>query len=185
MRSLFIDPVLTLGLAATLTFSAACGDDGETTPMMKEGPGAALKCTSSGKNAFSTYGVEAFVAVNKAIFANVNAEIMANGTTNVGDSFSNVQSFPTFEGRLAAFLVWVYGGPETITYTDGKMYEGSTQDMEQAHAGMGITSAQYDYFVANIIVPALVNSGVPMDDVGSCFAPVVTDAGVKAAITEE
>jgi len=145
------------------------------------GPGATLKCTSSGKNAFTTYGVEAFVAVNQAIFAGVTAELTANGSTNLGASFSTVQDFPTFEGRLAAFLVFVYGGPTTITYTDGKMYDG-VQDMQQAHAGLGITSAQYDYFVANIIVPALSSSGVPMDDISSCFAPIVIDASVKASI---
>lgn len=163
----------------------ACGDDDDDQPMTAQGPGAALSCTSSGKNAFETYGAEAFVAVNKQIFAEVTAELTANGATNVGDSFSTVQDFPTFEGRLAAFLVFVYGGPPSITYTDGKTYEGATQDMEQAHAGLGITSAQYDYFVANIIVPALTKSGVPMEDVSSCFAPVVVDATVKASIVEE
>lgn len=54
--------------------------------------------------------------------------------------------------------------------------------MRQAHAGLGITSAQYDYFVANIIVPALTKSGVPMNDVASCFAPIVVDASFKATI---
>lgn len=166
-------------MLGALALTAACGgDDGGETAM---GPGATLECTSSGNNAFTTYGVDAFVAVNKAIFAEVTAELTANGSTNLGTSFSGVQDFPTFEGRLAAFLVFVYGGPSSITYTDGKMYDG-IQDMQQAHAGMGITSAQYDYFVANIIVPALTSSGVPMDDVSSCFAPVVVDASVKASI---
>lgn len=172
---------LGLGLLGMLAV-AGCGDDGEE--QTTEGPGAALECTSSGKNAFDTYGVEAFVAVNKAIFAEVTAELNANGEANLGNSFSTVTDFATFEGRLAAFLVFAYGGPTEITYVDGKKYDG-VQDMEQAHAGMGITSAQYDYFVANIIVPALTKSGVPMDDIGSCFAPVVVDAGVKAAITED
>ena len=37
----------------------------------------------------------------------------------------------TFEGKLAAFLVFAYGGPDTIMYTDGKMYDG-VQDMVEA-----------------------------------------------------
>ena len=170
-------PTVLLATASLLTF-AACGSDDE---MTSTAPGAALKCTSSGKNAFATYGAAAFVAVNKAIFAEVNAELTANATSNLGNSFSTVNDFPRFEGRLAAFLVYVYGGPSKITYTDGKEYDGM-QDMEQAHAGLGITSAQYDYFVASIIVPALTKSGVPMGDVSSCFAPIVLDASVKASI---
>ena len=166
-------------LAASLTLFVACGDDD---PMTTRAPGASLECMSSGKNAFDTYGATAFVAVNKAIFNEVNAELGSKGDANLGNSFAGVRDFPTFEGRLAAFLVWVYGGPEKITYVDGKTYEGSSQDMQQAHAGLGITSAQYDYFVANIIVPALAKSGVPMDDISSCFAPVVTNAAVKASI---
>lgn len=170
-------PSICLATVALLTF-AACGDDEE---MTSTAPGAALKCSSSGKNAFATFGADAFVAVNKAIFAEVNAELNANATANLGNSFSTVRDFPTFEGKLAAFLVYVYGGPSKITYTDGKSYDG-IQDMQQAHAGLGITSAQYDYFVANIIVPALAKSGVPMADISSCFAPVVLDPAVKASM---
>lgn len=173
--------VIGLGLCA-----AACGSDDNTT----QGPGAALKCTSSGKNAFETYKSAGFVAVNKAIFANVTAEITAHGTTNLGDSFTKIgtanpastaDDLPTFEGNLAAFLVFAYGGPTEITYTDGKKYEG-VQDMEMAHAGLAITSAQYDYFITTIVVPALTSSGVTAADVSSCFAPIVTDAAFKATI---
>ena len=155
-----------------------------------KGPGAALKCTSSGKNAFDTYGTSAFVAVNEAIFSNVTGEVTANGSTNLGDSFTKIGSgmpastahdAPTFKGNLAAFLVYAYGGPSSITYTDGKSYSGP-QDMVSAHAGLGITSDQYDYFIANVVVPALTDSGVSTDDVSSCFAPIVTDAAFKASI---
>jgi hypothetical protein len=176
--------LLLLGAAASLT---ACGDDNATTT---EAPGAALKCTSSGKNAFDTYGASGFVAVNKAIFANVMSEVTANGTSNLGDSFTKIgtgnppstaDDVPTFEGNLAAFLVFAYGGPDHITYTDGKTYQGM-QDMVEAHTGLGITSAQYDYFIASIVVPALTSSGVSADDVSSCFAPVVTAGSFKASI---
>lgn len=175
---------------AGLTFAAGCGDsDGDDT-QMGTGPGATLKCTSSGKNAFDTYGTAAFVAVNKSIFANVGAEINANGTANLGDSFTKVgtgnpastsDNAAMFEGNLAAFLVYAFGGPEKITYTDGVSYDGP-QDMVEAHTGLAITSAQFDYFVANIVVPALTTNGVSADDVSSCFAPVVTNASFKASI---
>ncbi len=56
------------------------------------------------------------------------------------------------------------------------------QNMVEAHTGLAITSAQYDYFIASIVVPALTTSGVPSTDVSSCFAPVVTDATFKASI---
>jgi hypothetical protein len=54
--------------------------------------------------------------------------------------------------------------------------------MVTAHIGLGITSSQYDYFVASVVVPALTSSGVGVDDVSSCFAPIVTDPSFKASI---
>jgi hypothetical protein len=167
--------------------SSSSSSDGGTTAA---GPGAAFKCTSSGKDAFDTYGATAFVAVNKSIFANVTAETTANGTTNLGTAFTKIgsgnppstsDSLAAFEGNLAAFLVYAFGGPTSITYTDGKTYQGP-QDMTQAHAGLAITTSQYDYFVSNIVVPALTSNGVPTGDVSSCFAPVVTDAAFVASI---
>ena len=162
------------------------------------GPGASLKCDSSGKNAWQTYGASAFVAVNESIFTNVGAESSAHGSTNLGDSFTRIGSgtppattdpAATFKGKLAAFLVYAYGGPSSIMYTDGVTYTGP-QSMPAAHAGLGITSAQYDYFVSNIVVPALTTNGVPAgaggasapNDVSSCFAPILVDAAFKASI---
>jgi hypothetical protein len=175
--------------------STTTGTGGSTT----NGPGASLKCDSSGKNAFQTYGEAAFVTVNKAIIANTTMEISTNGTKNVGDSFTKVgtgnppstaDNLMTFEGKLAAFLVWVYGGPNSITYTDMKMYTGNNQDMVAAHTGLAITQAQYTYFVTNIVVPALTASGVKHgaggmtdpNDVTSCFAPPLMDPTFIASI---
>jgi hypothetical protein len=154
------------------------------------GPGAAYMCTSSGKDAWDTYGAAAFVKVNQSIFANVTAQLADAGSTNLGDSFSKIgtgmpasttDDAATFEGKLAAFLVYAYGGPTSIMYTDGKTYDG-VQDMTAAHLGLAITMDQYNYFIANIVVPALTSNGVPMSDVTSCFAPVVTDASFVASI---
>lgn len=188
----------TLGLLAV----SGCGDDGDAggDASTAKGPGAVLHCQSSatGANAFDTYGAAAFVAVNEEIFTLVGAEVAGSGTTNLGDSFTKVgtgnppstmHDAATFKGNLAAFLVFAYGGPTSITYTDGIAYAGE-QDMPTAHTGLGITSSQYDYFVTNIVVPALINKGVKHgagtaadpNDISSCFAPVLTDASFKASI---
>jgi hypothetical protein len=149
-----------------------------------------LKCTSSGKDAWDTYGATAFVAVNESIFSDVIAQLMDAGTTNLGDAFTKIGSgnppstadgLPTFKGKLAAFLVYAYGGPTSIMYTDGKTYSG-LQDMTAAHTGLAITANQYNYFIANVVVPALSSNGVPMGDITSCFAPVVTDPAFVASI---
>jgi hypothetical protein len=173
----------------SLVIFSGCADESAYKPA-GTGPAASLVCPSSGKNAYDTYGTTAFVTVNEAIFTNVTAEINAHMTANLGNSFSLVGGgVPTattddisgFKGNLGAFLIYVYGGPTSITYTDGKMYNG-VQDMKTAHTGLGITSSQYDYFVANIVVPALTSSGVVMDDVSTCFAPPITSADFKATI---
>jgi hypothetical protein len=176
-----------------LAATQGCGSDSTmstTNDTAAKGPGAALKCTSSGKDAFDTYGASAFVAVNESIVSNVVAELTANGTSNLGDSFTKIGSgvpattaddMATFKGKLAAFLVYAYGGPTSIAYTDGKTYSG-LQNMTAAHVGLGVTSDQYDYFIANQVVPALTDNGVPEGDVSSCFAPIVTDPTFKATI---
>jgi hypothetical protein len=157
------------------------GGDGTGT-----GPGSSLKCTSSGKNAWQTYGATAFVAVNEQIFTNVVADMSGKlgtsfGKIGSGMPASTADDLPTFKGNLAAFLVFAYGGPTSVTYTDNKTYAGP-QDMVEAHTGLQITSDQYDYFVTSIVVPALTAKGVPSTDVSSCFAPILTDAAFKASI---
>ncbi|MBN8229788.1 hypothetical protein JYK02_19945 [Corallococcus macrosporus] len=195
MRNTFA--ALAIASAALL---AGCGDDDDNnmpdagTGYMPTGtgPGTSLRCTSSNKNAWDTFGANAFVAVNKSIIAKTLAELKGiNGTANLGESFTHIgdaskgpayaDDAATFEGKLAAFLVYAYGGPESIQYTDGKTYAGP-QNMAAAHLGMAITNSQYDYFIANMVVPALVDNGVTSADVSSCFAPIVTDAAFKASI---
>jgi len=173
------------------TDSSTTSDTGTTgdasTPL---GPGAAYKCTSSGKDAWDTYGATAFVAVNESIFTNVNNVIADSGTSELGTSFTEIGSgnpastedpVATFKGKLAAFLVYAYGGPTSIMYTDGKTYSG-LQDMTAAHTGLAITSDQYNNFISDVVVPALSSNGVPMGDITSCFAPVVTDPTFVASI---
>ena len=169
-------------LMAIASLSVLSGCDNSSSGSVPPGPGASLACTSSGKNAWDTYGVNAFVAVNESIFTNVGTELGANGTTNLGNSFQGgAVVTPAFKGNLAAFLVYVYGGPTSITYTDNVMYTGP-QDMTAKHTGLAITSSQYDYFVTNIVVPSLTGNGVPNGDVSSCFAPPLVDASFKASV---
>ncbi len=102
---------------------------------------------------------------------------MAAPTSAVGTSIQDlaaegpkrVQEFTT---NLANFLVQVYGGPQNYT----------GPSMEKAHEGLNITSEQYDYFIANVVVPALVDNGVPMADIEDCFAPPVVDEAFKNSI---
>lgn len=210
-RHLFRLATLAAGLGGILVAAACGGGNGGNgagdmamapSPDLNDGtgtgPAASLRCDSSGKNAWQTYGVNAFVAVNESIFTNVMSELNAHVTANLGDSFTKIGSgnpsstadnLQTFKGELAAFLVYVYGGPTSITYTDGTKHSGP-QDMVQAHTGLNITSAQYDYFVMNVVVPALTSNGVKHgaggsadpNDVSSCFAPPLLNAAFKASI---
>jgi hypothetical protein len=182
--------------APLLALAVGCSDDPSTSPAPSTAPGATLRCASSGKNAYATYGQAAFFTITKNVLAHVGTELSSNGEANLGDSIpnagtgtlpSNHDDGKTFEGKVAAYFVWAYGGPEQITYTDGVTYDGP-QDMTAAHVGMNITGAQYDYFVASIVAPALIDSGIQhgagggADDIATCFAPVVADATYKAAM---
>jgi hypothetical protein len=119
---------------------------------------------------FGKYGQEAFLKVN----ASIVQKAAAAPVDKVGSSFSKLTpaQVATLKTNLAAFLVKVYGGP------DG--YKGKS--MEEAHKGLKITSDQYDYFIANVVVPALADNGVSQDDITKCFAAPVTDPSFKASI---
>lgn len=150
---------------------SGAGGGGKTPTFTGQGPGANLVCTSTegngDKNAYDTYGKEAFVAVNAEIIK------LAVGASedDVGGSFKdlaedidkNPDRGTEFTNNLGAFLIWAYGGPNE--------YYGPK--MEPAHTGLNITQDQYDFFVSDVIVPALIAKGVDEDDIGSCFAPVV------------
>jgi len=153
--------------------------------------GASLICPSSGKNAWLTYGQNAFVAVNEAIFQNVeNIGATTSTTTPLGAAFtlvgsgnppSTADNLATFKGNLAAFLVYLYGGPTQITYTDGVVYQGP-QSMQQSHQGLNITTSQFNYFVSDIIVPALSANGVSTADINACFAPPLMNPTFVASV---
>jgi len=155
-----------LALGGLLAASTGCSDDPDT-----DGTSNAV-CSS---DMFDKYGVDAFLAVNDRI---IELSVAAP-TAMVGDSFQTLAAQPAarveeFRTNLANFLVFVYGGPNNYT----------GPDMETAHTGLNITSDQYDFFVTDVVVPALADNGVPMEDIQNCFAPPVLDEDFKNSIID-
>lgn len=179
-----------LSITLLATMGVACGGSNSSTPDAPAGD-TLPKC-ASGSNAFDTYGGSAFLTVNTKIINNTLAEFGSGGSgaANLGSAFEHLgdaaqgsayaDNATTFTGKLAAFLVFAYGGPETTT-VGGVSYSGN-QDMVAAHTAMHITDAQLTYFITNDVVPALTASGVTSADVSACFAPVITSASFKASI---
>lgn len=77
-----------------------------------------------------------------------------------------------FKASLAAFISDAYGCSQGA-------YTGPT--MQAAHAGMGITQAEYDAFIG-LIVGVLTKNGVPESDINLCFAPPLVDPAFVATI---
>ena len=172
-----------LALASGGAGLLACGGDDDDDPAIDAGDGsddgaddgtepdaAPVNCTAQ---MFDKYGQEAFLQVNDDIIA----ASVAAPTAMLGTSFQDLAAAGSdrveeFRANLAAFLVFVYGGPDN--------YTGPT--MEEVHTGLNITSEQYDYFVTEIIVPVLAADGVSDDDIANCFAPPVVDPAFKASI---
>jgi hypothetical protein len=156
---------------------AACGQMMTTTDAGSSGGGAAGGGAAGGGSAggmadagapcstmmYAKYGAAAFTAVNNSIIQ----KAVAAPTASVGTSFQGLsqQQAATLTTNLGAFLVFAYGGPNN--------YQG--RSMAASHMGLNITEAQYDYFVTNVIVPALSDNGVPTADIMNCFAPPVTE----------
>lgn len=149
--------------------TATANDTSASKPAAKESPPPAGSCA---KDMYQKYGEAAFLKVNDAIIA----KAVAAPTSKVGTAFKKLGKKKAAAERvkkdLAAFLVKVYGGPDT--------YQGG--DMETTHKGLKITSDQYDWFIGNVVVPALKENGVTDDDITNCFAPPVTDPTFKASI---
>lgn len=177
--------------------SHARGESSDAAAALTPGPGSGLRCESSGKNAWETYGTDTLVKIDRTIGARAldprnRAGLGDSSKVGSGNPPSTADDPATFEAKLAAWLVYAYGGPEKITYLDGKSYLGP-QDMRTAHAGLQITQSQYDYFIRQIFVPALIENGVFAgglrandemfpDDVHSCFLPLVTNPVFAASI---
>jgi Bacterial-like globin len=193
---------LTLGVVALTAAALAGCSDGNTgdTTSSSSASGSGSSSSSSGaggeggggggggagggppaacsQEMYAKYGDAGFTAVNNKIIEKTVA-ITNMSPSPIGDSFKPTIADPAkaaaFTASLAAFLIQAYGGP--------KNYTGKT--MELAHVGMAITSAQYDYFIANAVVPALQEAGVDAKDISDCFAPVVVDPAFKNSIIDK
>jgi truncated hemoglobin YjbI len=113
--------------------------------------------------------------VNKKILANI-VSVSALNPSPIGDSFKGLSAddVQRVEANLLDFLVMVYGGPDN--------YRGKS--MRDAHAGLKITTDQYNAFLSMVVVPALTDAGVTQEDIGQCFAPPLTDPAFVADIVE-
>jgi hypothetical protein len=175
------------GAAGESSAGGAGGSAGEAGAAGAAGAGGAacqgIVKSETGKcyeEMFCKYGLDAFMAVNESIVTRATAMGIEN---DIGDSFVTLlkspepAKVPTFKKNLAVFLVNVYGGDPKVY-----VYEGS--DMKTAHKGLKITAEQYDAFIGKVVVPALMDNGVPMDDITNCFATPVSDPAFKAMIVE-
>jgi hypothetical protein len=138
-------------VAAVTTMSAmSCG-------------GTSTAVDSGTPTMYDKYKAAGFTAVNNSIIS----KAAAAPTSAVGGSFAALTpaKVETLRTNLGAFLIQAYGGP--------KNYAG--KNMKDAHTGLNITEAQYDYFITEVVVKALSENGVTMDDITNGFAPAVTE----------
>ncbi len=122
---------------------------------------------------FDKYGLAAMLAVNDRVIERA----VAAPTARIGTTFQTLAASPpsrveAFRAGLGNFLVFLYGGPN--------LYTG--RSMEKAHLGLNVSSPQYDYFVLDVIVPALADVGVSQTDIVDCFVPVLVNPELKASI---
>jgi hypothetical protein len=156
-------------LAAVTTLSTmscggtSTGSDAGTGGSTGSGGGTGTGGGAATQTMFDKYKAAGFTAVNNSIIT----KAAAAPTTSVGSSFANLTpaKVETLRTNLGAFLIQAYGGP--------KNYAG--KNMKDAHTGLAITEAQYDYFITEVVVKALSDNGVTTDDITKGFAPAVTD----------
>lgn len=190
MKTSFFQWSVVMGCASLF---AACGADKAASDAVNTDANVLPACTAvstqdiidagfaSNSNACSG---QMFAKYKEAGFEAVNSEIgklaLSASPNDLGSSFQTkiAQATPErqkeFIGHLLSFLEAAYGS--TTPYTG--------PDMVSSHKNLAITRAQYSYFISDVVVPALKNSGVDPNDINNCFAPVVTDtAFVKTVVT--
>lgn len=125
---------------------------------------------------FAKYGDTGFQAVN----GEIGKLALSAPTDKLGVTFQTkiAQATPErqkeFIGHLLSFLEAAYGS--TTPYTGPTMVD--------SHKDLAITRAQYEYFISDVVVPALKTSGVSESDITNCFAPAVTSTDfVKTVVT--
>ncbi|WP_428332130.1 hypothetical protein [Novosphingobium sp.] len=164
--------LLPVGVALTQTSCGTKTASGSTCVAPAPAP-AAKAAPACASTMFATYKQAGFDAVNAQI---VKLATQTSLVPAIGDSFqTDIVAASTarqteFTTNLEDFLIVAFGGPNNYT----------GPSMVNAHAGLNITSAQYDAFITQVVVPALTTVGVASSDISNCFAPVVTDANFKA-----
>lgn len=127
---------------------------------------------------YAKYGDAGFTVVN----GKIAGLALGAPTDKLGDTFqtkianANDTRKAEFGAHLLSFLENAYGNPNA--------YVGP--GMVESHAHLAITVAQYQYFISDVVVPALTASGVSNDDITNCFAPTVMNKDfVKTVVTCE
>ena len=142
------------------------------TPAAAPAAKAAPACTTS---MYAKYGADGFNQVLNNIGALATSKSLV---PQLGDTFQTLivaasQARQTqFNTNLSDFIIQVYGGPQ--------QYTGPT--IVLAHASLQITSAQFDAFISDVVVPALTQAGVTSSDITDCFAPPLTDPNFKGQV---
>lgn len=119
---------------------------------------------------YAKYGHDAFVTVN----GNIAKLALSAPADKLGDTFTtkiaqaSTERQTQFAEHLLSFLESAYGSATPYSGAQGF-------GMVQAHDGLAITVSQYNYFVSDVVVPALKQSGVADSDISDCFAPVLQD----------
>ena len=172
-----------IGALALFTACPADGDGDDTTGSATTAPTTTtMTPTTTGDDSTSgtpvtcmtdicmTYGAAVpKVASDITDKAAADPMFMADFAPLVAEGAPAVQAF---KDSLALFISDAY------MCTTGA-YKGPS--MPDAHAGMAITQAEYDAFIA-LIAGVLKDNGVPDDDINNCFAPPLVDPAFAATI---
>jgi hypothetical protein len=185
---------------ATLTLvsvAAACGSDKENidapnvpTPAAVAAPAVACEKASlsdiaaagltSTPNACSGQMYEKYTHTGfQSVNNNIAQIALAAPTDKLGDTFqtkiaqASTARQTQFTENLLTFLETAFGRTD-IAYTG--------PGMVPAHANLGITIAQYKYFITDVVVPALKKAGVDESDISNCFAPAVFNTDFVATV---
>lgn len=118
----------------------------------------------------ATYGAAVPTVSNNIVdAAATDPQFSADFAPLVAEGAEAVQAF---KDSLTAFISDAYGC-STGSYTG--------PSMEAAHAGLDITTEEYDAFIV-LIAGVLADAGVPDADINECFAPPLVDPAFVATI---
>lgn len=128
-------------------------------------------CGSTGRSAYDSYKDTIPNIIGDIVKAS-GAETAKGANSGIGGSFAVIgtpghRTGEEAVGNISAFLIRGWGGPDN--------YKGAT--LKASHEKLAITSAQYDFFVDKIFVPAILANGVPAQDIACFLGPVTGPRG--------